>query len=466
MKKETLDFIKKHHMLSPGDRVVAGVSGGADSVCLLHLLWCLKKELGIELKAIHVHHGLRGEEADRDADFTAAFCRQLGIPCEVVRIRADLEAEKQGISVEEAGRNARYRIMEEAAAVWEQERTGKGKTSAGSAQEAYTVKIAVAHHGDDSAETILHNLFRGSGLKGLSGIAPVRGRIIRPLLCVGREDILAYLEEEGLDFVTDSTNGEDDYTRNRIRNRILPLITSEINEKAVANILRAGELMESADRYFEKRAGEWLLEHGRAGRTTLPADAFSEEETVLQGYIIRDILKGMGCPLKDVTARHAEEILSLLKKQSGRKADLPYGISVRREYGELKFTKKNELQEGETPELPQLNMRKFPREKQHNFPKNQYTKWFDYDRIKVALSVRYRQTGDYITLPGGGRKSVKSFMIDEKIPAGKRGGIALLAEGSHILWIIGYRISEYYKVTEETKNILEVRLDGGTDGGR
>lgn len=455
MKRETLDFIEKNHMLQPGSRVVAGVSGGADSVCLLHLLWCLKKDLGIELRAVHVHHGLRGGEADRDAAFTEDFCGRLNVPCETVRIHADAEAREQGISVEEAGRNARYRILLRAAEDWERQEPGPE-----------SVRIAVAHHGGDSAETILHNLFRGSGLKGLGGIPPVRGRIVRPLLWAGRDEILAYLEEQKLDYVTDTTNGENDYTRNRLRNQILPLITSGINEKAVKNILRAGELMESADRYFEKKAGEWLAQWGEEGRTCLPVEALAREEAVMQGYIVRGALKAMDCPLKDVTAGHVEDVLSLLSKQTGKMVKLPYGISVRREYGKLKFEQEEDVQKAGESALPLCETRVFPREKQYKIPKNQYTKWFDYDKIEDTLSVRYRKTGDYITLADGGRKTVKSFMIDEKIPAGQRGSIALLADGSHILWIIGYRISEYYKITDETKTILEVRIDGGRDGER
>lgn len=461
MKRETLEFIKKNHMLHPGDRVVVGVSGGADSVCLLHLLWCLRKELQIELCAVHVHHGLRGGEADRDARFTKELCKNLGVPCEVVEIHADAEAREQGISVEEAGRNARYRILEEKAGCWE--------------KEISPVKIAVAHHGDDSAETILHNLCRGSGLKGLSGISPVRGRIIRPLLWVSRKEIIEYLKSEKLTYTEDSTNSTNDYTRNKIRNMILPLITSEVNEQAVKNILRAGELLSGANCYFEKMACEWLerfcplwepLPTVELPILELPIAELQKEETLIQGYILREAFKKMDCPLKDVTGKHIEDILSLLSKQTGKRVELPHGISAERRYKHLRLSW-GEVQLKISEEvLPTVNTKIFPYNKQEEILKNQYTKWFDYDKIRDALSVRHRQTGDFIMLPGGKRKTVKAYMIDEKIPVGRRADIPLLAEGGHILWIMGYRISEYYKITDDTKNILEVQLDGGSKRGR
>ena len=452
MKEEILSYIKEKDMLQRGDRVVTGVSGGADSVCLLHVLWCLKSELGIELAAVHIHHGLRGEEADRDAAFTADFCKKLNVPCEIVYINAKQEARELGISVEEAGRIARYRILEEAA--------GSSKNSL----------IAVAHHGDDNAETILHNLFRGSGLKGLGGIPPVRGRIIRPLLWAERSEIIDYLSEEKLSFVDDTTNFQNDYTRNKLRNQILPLIIKEVNEKAVKNILRAGNMMEAADEYFEKRSEEWMKRQDSKKSGGLSVAELIKEEEIIRGYIIRLAIRQLGCSLKDLTARHIEDILSLTDRQTGKQIILPGGLIAEREYDMICLYRDGKGGIEKKPNLPVLHKRIFfcgdMAEIQQEIPKNQYTKWFDYDRIQGTLSVRFRQTGDYIALPDGKRKTVKAFMIDEKIPATLRGAVPLLTEGNHVLWIIGYRISEYYKVTEHTKNILEVRLDGGLDGGR
>ncbi len=479
MKKETLNFIQKYHMAEQGDGVIAGLSGGADSVCLLRILRCLRQELGIELRAVHVHHGLRGSEADRDAAFSEELCKELDIPFKTVRINAAEEAREAGISVEEAGRRARYRILEAEALLWEKDMPGRNHAPC-----RYT-----GHHGRrSSAETILHNLFRGSGLKGLSGIPPVRGRIIRPILWAQRREILDWLRAHGYPYVEDSTNSGTDYTRNLIRNELLPVITSRINGQAVQNILRAGEHICEADRYLEKTAGEWVRQHavaaaaGNAGTensnetAVFMAAELLKEDRIIRRYAVRIILRELGCPLKDITARHIDSVLELLGKGTGKEVNLPYGMTAGIEYGRLIFSRGKEAyampdsiagpeRSGERA-AARLDFQVFPRQNQQEIPKNQYTKWFDYDKIKDTLSVRNRQTGDYITLASGGRKSVKSFMIDEKIPRESRDAVLLLAEGSHVLWIVGYRISEYYKVTEQTKNILQVQTDGGTDSGR
>lgn len=456
MKQETLDYILKKQMLHPGDRVVVGVSGGADSVCLMHILWCLKETLSVSLRAVHIHHGLRGEEADLDAAFAADFCRSLGVPCNIVYIEAASEARAQGISVEEAGRTARYRELQRAAREWKQEAPG-------------SVLVAVAHHGDDNAETILHNLFRGSGLKGLGGILPVRGNIIRPLLWAARVAVLAYLKEEKLDYVEDSTNQENDYTRNRIRNHILPLIEEEVNSRAVKNILQAGERMAKTNRFLETLADEWIEKQcSRTGEIPLPV--FRQEDEVLQEYILRQVLERSGGSLRDITAGHVEELLALRDKQTGKRIDLPGGLTAVRQYEKIRIIKGRKADREKAAALPEPQMRVFKRDLLsgilEEIPRNRYTKWFDYDKIKDALSVRFRRTGDYFTLAEGKRKTVKAYMIDEKIPAQQRDSIPLVAEGSHVLWITGYRISEYYKVSEQTKNVLEIQLDGGTESGR
>ncbi len=224
MYRTILDYIRRNRLFSPGDRVIVALSGGADSVCLLVVLNELKEVLGLELKAVHVHHGLRGKEADRDSDYAGKLSETLGVPFACVRVDAALYAREHGMSVEEAGRHLRYQIFEK-------ELLGFSGT-----------KIAVAHHRDDQAETILYNLFRGTGLKGLGGMRPVRDKIVRPLLSVGREEILAYLAEKGISYCEDSTNAQTDYVRNRIRSRILPEIREQVNRRAGENILHAGEM--------------------------------------------------------------------------------------------------------------------------------------------------------------------------------------------------------------------------------
>ena len=220
MLKKVRDYMREHEMTAPGDAVIVALSGGADSVCLLTVL----KQLATPeflLRAVHVHHGIRGAEADRDKAFAQKLCESLSVPLCVAYCHVPAYAAEHGLSEEEAGRILRYQVLEKEAGKWEQE------LPAGS-----RVKIALAHHRDDNAETILHHLLRGSGLTGLAGIRPVQGRRIRPLLCVGREEIRAYLEAGHISWCEDSTNQSPDYTRNRIRSQVLPLLKTAVNEQA------------------------------------------------------------------------------------------------------------------------------------------------------------------------------------------------------------------------------------------
>lgn len=459
MDKKVLNYIRQNRMLAMGDGVIVALSGGADSVCLLVVLNELKKILGIRLMAVHIHHGLRGKEADRDSYYAKELSDSLGIPFACVQVDAAACAKSQKISVEEAGRRLRYEILEQ------------------KRQEFGGEKIAVAHHGDDQAETILYHLFRGSGLKGLGGIRPVRDRIIRPLLCADREEILAYLKEKGIPYCEDSTNQSLDYTRNRLRHQILPEVKEQINSRAVENILHAGEMAAKADVYFEKQADAFIKEHGswqedengKRLACRVKEQALLEEEEILRSYVIRRMIEGIQDSMKDITLVHVESAAALLLGPCGKRVDLPYALTAEKSSGELWIKKKQNgslVENRERPGLPEPKYTVFLYKKGQEIPKNGYTKWFDYDKIKCTLSIRYRQTGDYITLAGGKRKTVKAFMIDEKIPRQERDRIPLVAEGSHILWIAGYRISEYYKITNDTKTVLQIQLNGGKDNGR
>ena len=472
MKEALLAYMKKYHMTFPGDRVIAGLSGGADSVCLLLLLSELREELDIQIRAVHVHHGLRGAEADRDAEFARQLAFRFQVPFTVVYEDVKAYARARGMSEEEAGRTLRYAAFRRELETWRREDL-EGK------KEDFSRRylIAVAHQREDQAETILHNLFRGSGLKGLGGMAPVQGDIIRPLLGTGRREILDYLEENRQTYCEDSTNGTLDYTRNKLRNRLLPEICREINSGAVEHILEAGEKMAEADAYFEAEAERLFCRFGRLWpeeAAAFPAEQLRQLPDIIKSYVIRYMIEVIGADKKDISSVHIKEAAALAEKGTGKELFLPHGLRARTEYGTLWLEKEREdhaLFEEEAKGKMEENLifTRFSMEKFADFPEipqNQYTKWFDYDRIKGTLAVRTRQTGDYITLKNGQRKTVKAFMIDEKIPRQKRDQILLLADGSHILWIIGYRISEYYKVTEDTREILQVQSDGGKEHGR
>lgn len=469
MLKKVRDYMREHDMTAPGDAVIVALSGGADSVCLLTVL----KQLATPeflLRAVHVHHGIRGAEADRDEAFAQKLCESLSVPLCVAYCHVPAYAAEHGLSEEEAGRILRYQVLEKEAGKWEQE------LPAGS-----RVKIALAHHRDDNAETILHHLLRGSGLTGLAGIRPVQGRRIRPLLCVGREEIRAYLEAGHIRWCEDSTNQSPDYTRNRIRSQVLPLLKTAVNEQAEEHILQAGQIIGQADAYLRQQAEE-IWQEAVCGReedlAAIPLTAFARQPEILKTYLIRHMLDQLHPGWKDIGSRHFTAIAELAGKPVGSRLDLPGGLMARTGYETLEIVRKTEREVSVKTEsgadgeihgrqtVPELHMTVFSRQKDQEIPKNQYTKWFDYDKIKGTLSVRTRRTGDYLILPSGGSKTIARYMIDEKIPKEKREQILLLAEGSHVLWVVGFRISEYYKIEEHTENILQVTCDGGKDYGR
>ena len=480
MWKRVWEFAEKNGMFGEGDRVILGVSGGADSVCLLTVMAENDREL--RLRVVHVHHGLRGKEADRDAEFVGALCQKLGVPFEAVYRDAAGYAREQGLSVEEAGRILRYEALERAAQEWEEE----SRRIEGVGQRP--VWIAVAHHQDDNVETILHHLLRGSGLRGLAGMQPVQGNRVRPLLGVRRQEIVEYLEERGIGWCEDSSNGEKAYTRNRIRGDLIPYMIRYVNERTPENILHAGGLIGQADRYLRGQAEKVWEDAGQRMNfgVSIGSRVFLGQEPIIRSYLIRLMLDITAPGHKNITAKHFEQIERLVQGPVGGRCDLPGSLQARRTYEELVIEicsgkEKGNRQELEDREegrvfLPEvlkgpvrvgnMEFQAFSWKKGTEITKKEYTKWFDYDKIKDTLSVRYRQPGDYLTLPGGGHKTLKRFLIDEKAPREARDQILVLAEKNHVLWVVGYRISEYYKIAENTHTILQVDFYGGKAYGR
>ncbi len=467
LEKQVTEYILEQGMIREGDHIIAGVSGGADSVCLLLLLCRLRPLWRITVTAVHVHHGVRQEGADRDARYTRELCARLDVPCRVYREDVPALAAERKISVEEAGRIARYsifrRVMEEEGAA----------------------AVAVAHHRDDSAETFLWNLARGSGLKGLSGIEPVKNGIIRPLLCCGRQEILDYLAFRGVDYCQDETNAMTVYTRNQIRHEILPAL-ERLNSGAADHILEAAELIGEACRWIEEAEDQFLERWGRLeeGELSLPAEKLKGERKLMRMGLYRRGLERAGCSLRDVGRRHLELADRLLEQGHGAAVQLPGGARIFCRYGELVLTGQRKGEEASGLlcqvshfpfqwEVPAgfrpggvMEFQLLPAGTVPELEKNQekmYTKWFDYDRIKNRLSVRTRKPGDYIEImPGHRKKTVKSFMIDQKIPREHRDRLLLVADGSHVLWIIGFRDSAGCRISGETNHILQITVREGT----
>lgn len=468
------NYIKEHNMLEKGDRIVIGVSGGADSVCLFHVLFRLMEEYNLNLFVVHVNHGIRKIDADLDEAYVKELCDERKIPFRSLKVDIKKIVERDGLSEEEAGRLIRY---EEFYRCYEENKCNK---------------IAIAHNKNDNAETILFHLFRGSGMKGLSGILPVRDEIIRPLLGIERIEIEHYLKEMEIKYCNDYTNDTDDYSRNRIRHHILGYANDYINVKATNNIVHAGNQIREVYKFLEKNID---LEFDKTvtlneKETTYEIDIHKLmlQDTIIQRGIVRKIFYLLAGKLKDVEFDHTDLVLSLMKKQVGKRLDMPYGIVALRGYsGITMFQKKEKNRKGEFKEevanitpiainglsetlkevfIPGFNqtigIKLINYKKNMIIPQNGCTKWFDYDKIKNTVLIRTRAVGDFIEIDEkGSQKKIKSFFIDEKIPREERDSKLLVADGSHIMWIIGSRISEGYKVNEETKVILEISLNGG-----
>lgn len=401
-------YIEKNQLICPGDGVVVGLSGGPDSVFLLYALHTLQARMDFTLRAVHVHHGIRGAEADRDEAFSAELCAKLAVPFQAVHVEAPAYAAQHGLSLEEAARILRYEALEAARQQLGQTLAARPSNAsvpssmgapssfqpvrAATAPSAPAAWIAVAHHLDDQAETVLHNLVRGAGLRGLAGMENRRNHVIRPLLSIKREDILKWLEQNNIPYVTDSTNADPHYTRNRIRSTVLPELR-EINPEASAHIAHSAALLREADAYFHALALQYvdahatltgapdsaeavdrsaharpkspalsgpsvplpepdgpgaettprstaLAETGAEGATEAPAEAtilrsialsvvkLKEYPELVRQYVYIELIRRIGTPQKDWSAVHYRDIDRLIFGPGGAHLDLPYRMSA------------------------------------------------------------------------------------------------------------------------------------------
>ena len=460
MIKKIAAFMKRFDMVQKGDHISVALSGGADSVCLLLVLERLRYEMDFTISAIHIEHGIRGEESLSDMRFAQELAKRYDIPYSVKRVPTPETAEKQRISLEEAGRNLRYQAFEE-----ERIRLG-GKQ----------VKTAVAHHGDDNAETLLFHLCRGSGIDGLAGIRPVRGALIRPLLCVTRYEIEQFLKEAGQGYRIDSTNTDVHSSRNRIRNRVMPQL-SRVNQNCVVHMGSLSEDVQEICAYLQQETDKILqagMELPGDGSICFRAQELAPYPPFLQKRALLELAAKAAGSRKDISREHLEALFLLAHGPTGKRISLPYGVLAENSYGMLLFSKGGAGDDGTVPARIPFGVSQTPTavfggtvigriieitQKDVKIPKNLYTKWFDYDKIKNRLYIRNREPGDYFILDSQGRRQkLKDYWINEKVPKHMRARIPLLAEGSHILWAIGYRISAYYKITGDTKRVLEVQF--------
>lgn len=445
--------VLQYQMLEKGSHVVVGLSGGADSVALVHVLSRLRNEYDLSIQAVHIHHGLRGDDADKDAAFSISFANSLDIPCEIIHVDMPAEAKKRGLGMEETGRMLRYEAF--------------------SRFTKESSRIAVAHNQNDQAETVLMRLCRGTGIGGLSGIRPVRGNIIRPLLYCGRNEIEGYCLSQGLSFRTDKTNLENEYTRNKIRNCLLPWLNQELNTRTVENIAKTAELLAEEERYLSfvaKDAFDDAVVLQNHTETVLNREVLCNLPTAICRRVFRYALSHISASLKDMSQTHIEQLQQLLTAESGSMIMLPHGIRAEIAFQNIVFYqytgKKIEgfcyaLEPEKTIFIKEI--KKFVRlsynadKIERNFG-GMYTEVFDYDKIKDVVYFRTRQPSDRLAIGGGHTKKLKDFFVDEKIPKRKRDCWPLVCVDHEVLWVVGKRRAYGFDASPISKNIAVIQV--------
>ncbi len=457
------DTIEKQELFKEKDSILVALSGGADSVCLLSVLFKLKEKYKIKIGAVHLNHLIRGEEAERDEGFAKEFCKKLGV--KLYSQKADVKklAKEQNISEELAGRNARYELFEKV-----------------SKSEGYDY-VATAHNKNDQAETLLMRIMRGTGIDGLAGIKYKRDNIIRPILDISRGEIEEYCKENNLEFCIDSTNSENEYTRNKVRNQLIPFIEEKFNPNIIDTLCNLADNTRE-DGEFLNGYAERLYRRINSPLPKRKPYIIDIESIKLIGDSIQNRIiaiaarETMGDGYK-LSRCHILMIKDLLSKETGASCELPEGLKVSVKYGWLEFVNGNEaktkskkafeyelLIEGELY-LSQYDISFKIVEGDFKIQKGQMI--LNYDKMQdKKLVLRTRKFGDKIVVyKDGGSKKVKSFLIDSKVPKEERDEIPLLCADNEVIAIIGHRISENYKLNKDTKKGLVITC-GKSDENR
>ena len=446
-----------HGMVRRGDRVVAAVSGGADSVCMLDVLHRLSPEFDLRLVAAHLDHGLRGDEDASETRLVARLARERGIPFETDRAGPSLR--EPGGSLEERAREARYAFLERV-------RRGHGAE-----------RVATAHTLDDQAETVLMRLLRGSGLSGLSAIPPVREPgVVRPLIRVRRREVEGYLERQGLPWQTDPTNLQPVHLRNRLRLELLPLLLA-YQPRLVEHLGELADLAREEDAVLEGLAREWLEARcgpEREGRISLPRRALAELPAALRRRVVRQALGGTRGGLSGIQRNHVKAVEGLvLGDKPNARVDLPGGRFARRSYDRIAFgPRRAEGRAAFHARFPgpgshivqeaglRVLLEEKPRRAVPSLSGSRWTAVLDAGRTRYPLEMRPWLPGDrFVPLGMRGRRKVKDFLIDRKVPAEERAGVPLLLSGGTPVWLCGCRIDDRFKVTEGTERVLVVRIE-------
>ncbi len=466
MYERVLNTIREYALIEKGEQVLVGVSGGADSMVLLYILHRLRKRLDLRLHVAHLNHRLRGAEAERDAEFVRCFSEQLGIPCTIESRNVPEHIRKSKLSPQDAARQVRYQFFE-----------ALGK-------QIGAQKIATAHHADDQAETFLLALIRGAGIHGLGGIQPIsKGNIIRPLLSVTRDQVEAYARTEGLQWVVDSSNACRKYVRNGIRLDLLPLLQQQFNPAIVKRLTEYAQLFREDAFFIDKIARKQYNQICKREHESIKIhlEGFAQQDCTIQRAIIYKAFQELTGARHQLETCHVRAVLNLFtKKDTGKRLSLPKHLSAVRSYewgvlqcadvlkpdkfsktcqvalaipGRMKFADVDIETNLAQPCTPDSCLG------ENKQSQAMLVQPVDYDSVFPPVMARFRRAGDcFRPLGMHGKKTLKKFFIDRKVPRHKRNRIPLCADRDGIIWVMGYNIDDRVKVTQHTKNILTFRV--------
>ncbi|MDR7855679.1 tRNA lysidine(34) synthetase TilS [Tissierella sp.] len=456
MKEKVLSTINEYNLIKENENIVVGVSGGPDSMALLYVLMDIRTSINFNLLIAHVNHGVRGEDAKNDQLFVEDIAKELNIPYYAKDVNMIEYGKEKGISSEEAGRELRYGFFREIL-----QALGGGK-------------IAVAHNMNDQGETLLMRIMRGTGIDGLKGMEFINQDIIRPILGIDRKEIEEYIEKNGIRTVLDKTNLMPIYSRNKVRLELIPYIQDNFNPNIINTLWRMSKIAaidsNFLESYSEKRFNI-MVKNQDKHCIILNRDMFLSEDKSIQQRIIRISILKINDSLHGISENQISSALNIFSmSETGKEVHMSNNIVAKTSYGDLiierykeKINNKYfyELKLSEINSCEDIgysfNLGVFSVD--HNFvmDKNKFTRYFDFDKILGKIAVRSRLNGDKFTPFGmAGTKKLKDYFIDEKVPKELRDSIPIIVDEENILWLVGYRTNENYKLTKDTKNVLVI----------
>jgi len=444
-----IKFIDGKNLIKKGDKILVALSGGPDSVFLLHFLHKYKQRFQIEIGALHINHRLRGKDAATDQEFCGEFCKKKNVKFYSIGKNVKSFAVKNKLSIEEAGRDIRYYELNKIARKF-----------------GYN-KIATAHNCSDNAETILLNLFKGTGIDGISGIPVERGNIIRPVLCLKKGDILNYLNKSGIKFSTDKSNLNNDYYRNFIRNNILPLVKENLNPNVEDSIFKSSEVFKKVKELIKEKTDTNNSDFIRTNKEEIKILLNKETEISKLSFIIKDaVAKQFSVELN---FRNIDDAAGLINKRIGQRINLPGNLTARKERDmiiiRMKDTEDNFnpliLKPDDEIDLnsKKLAIKKIENPKKIHFTNNRNFEFISGDKIKGSFELRRWKKGDKFYPVGlNGTKKISDYLTEQKIPNYKKKQQLVLTNDNKIVWVLGLRLDDRFKISQNTKKVYSICL--------